>query len=261
MGERSRPASPVNRLAECRPGWLRLRFIVVVGVVCLALPVGSRGQSMPIWWSPEIHLARLQDIPKRLSTPLAMPGYPAHMKGVDLTKVWAGRAEVHVSTCSEFIKAAGAGYFPGNNLDVRRASVFVDECYVLYYLERATPARQSFIPEGGWSREMFSLLPPLVEPSEAAKKAWAAGTSWQEFAPGLRVVRMTHDVVDAKEEANYYRVDALARADFNGDGNEELAVSTWIKANGGTLLDCRFFILTRVSEEGPMRIVLQRGED
>lgn len=234
---------------------LHLSFKLITALVCLALPAGAR--DIPIWWSAQLHLASLQDIPERLNTPLPMLGYPADMKGVDLTKQWAGKPELHASTCSEFIKAEDAGYFPGNNFEVRRANVFVDECYVLYYLQRAKPAKQSFIHTGGWSREMFSDLPPLFE-VEAGVKAWPENKSWQELSPHLRVIKITSDVLTAEDDGFNYEVDLLARGDFTGESNEDLAVSVWILAKRGTLQACQFFILTKLGDQGPMRIVVHR---
>jgi hypothetical protein len=264
MGQRNQLMSSFSYLRESRPAWLRLKLKVVVAVLCLALPPSASARDIPISWSPDLHLASLDDIPERLNTPLSMRGYPANMKGVDLTTEWggnwAGKPVVRVSTCSEFLKAKDAGYLAGNNFDVKRANAFVDECYVLYYLQNAKPAKQSFIPEGGWSREMFSELPPLFELSKAAREALAPGKSWEEFAPDVRIVKMTSDVLEADNDGFHYEIRLLARGDFTGDGREELAVAAWISAKQGSALYCKFFILTRLSDKGPMRVVVQKGE-
>jgi hypothetical protein len=204
-------------------------------------------QSLLVTWTPALRLSAPTEIPSRLTTRVTPDG-------VTLTQVGFKRdaRKRTVTTCAGYLAAIGEGYFPLTSYEQGLAYPFTRDCYLLRDLQSARPAIRTVFGTSGWSTTALTELPPLwiigTRPDgDRLPGALAAGMSWQTFTPTVRLVRIDRDTLAAEDDGAIYTLEILARADFNGDGVQDLAVLGSTGAKGGTLNYTRYTILTRCS--------------
>ena len=170
------------------------------------------------------------------------------------------RKQISVRTCREYDEAIKVGYYPLSTYAIKGASIFEQRSGLLNALERATPAVKSYIdfPRAGVAD--LNLLPILLFPhlSPDVSEDELAGTYQDKLNQGVIVI-------DAVRQ-NFLRVTQpgimgqqlieVARADFNGDGIEEILLFEYEWAVGGTFGAGGIRILTRTSEDGLFEEVL-----
>jgi hypothetical protein len=210
-------------------------FTIGVGAVALALlSVESANAQMDRkpTWSAELHLKDKKEIAIRLREPVLERAQPQRVK---LTN---GKASREIGNCDEYLNAVGAGFHPATNFDGKISASFVYECFVLRDLQHAGPATSTSSYQ--WSSAALTQLPPVLVPgakeiTDSAERAEKRGESWKQFNPSLRIEKITSDQLLAEDDDMFYTLEILARADFDGDGVEDVAVygsaygkhSTW----------------------------------
>lgn len=204
----------------------------------------------------EVHTVAKADINELRSRPIRL-GSNNQIDGVTLTR--NSNEETYVKTCKEYDAAIEAGYFPLTNFDIKMSVFFEHQCGLLRALEAATTPEASFIADPRAGITDLHLLPfslfPQVEDKAASVRADA--TYQSKIDDGTLVVRRLKQNTLVIEEHNGMgqQLVEVARADFNGDGVEDILLFEYCYATHGTLGYGGVRILTRKGPNNRFEIV------
>ena len=179
--------------------------------------------------------------------------------GVTLTN---GKDEkVHVRTCREYDSALKRGYFPYSNYDISMGSWFKYPCGLLNLLETATIPQQSFIPTSKEGILDLELLPlsvfPVLSDYEQTYGYNIENVTYQDQVESglLKVTGVGQNWFRCEDDGLRQHLTEVARADFNGDGIEDILFFESIHATQGSFRFYQIIILTRKSIDGKFEIV------
>lgn len=178
-----------------------------------------------------------------------------HIDGVTLTN--DAKREVFVRTCLDYDNAITAGYYPLTNFDIKMAVFFQHQCGLLSALKEATTPSLSFIADPHVGITDLNLLPFSLFPQLGLDAALAVGTYQDRIDNGtLLVRRVNRNTLCVEEpEGMGQQLIEVARADFNGDGLEEILLFEYCYATHGTLGYGGIRMLTRKSSDGLLETV------
>lgn len=225
----------------------------------MAVLAAMAGGSIAVWWSPDLQLASLTAIDRKLDQRVE-PFSPADGEGITLIKESGGHTETKKAfTCRDFLALYDEQFSPPDNYQNSREGGFLARCIPLRFLQKAQPSRDSYVRNFHWSNDALTELPVLFLPVEAETPAEAAARAtktWKEYEPTAKVTKadgnsLQVDVPDIWECS----LDVVARGDFNGDGVEDLLVQGYRQAVGGTYKEFPLFVLTRGKGETRLRLV------
>lgn len=204
----------------------------------------------------EVREIALGDIDALKRQPVTLPGYAA-FDGVTLTHDQLGVRKV--LTCDDYERALAEGFDALSNYDIKMSSVFEQRCGLLDALTNAASPRASFIAEPRVGVADLQWLPaelfPTFGPPE--EQIQAEGSYQARVQQGTLVVREVGQTmlrVEEPEGMGQYLVE-VARADFNGDGLEDLLVFEHVYAVGGTFGYGGVLVLRRDGPDVPLRRV------
>ncbi len=174
--------------------------------------------------------------------------------GVTLTK--SRDDKVHVRTCREYDAALEQDYFPDTTYDISMASWFKYPCETLNLLEIATIPQRSFIPTS--KEEVFDLkliplsLFPVLTGFEQRYGYNIEDVTYQDRVDEglLKVTDRGDNWFSCEDKGLRQHLTEVARADFNGDGIEDMLLSEAVHATQGTYRTYNMIILTRKSMDG-----------
>jgi len=197
-------------------------------------------------------IAGLLELPVRNGDSEPGKGY-----GVEMTRDNGERFQV--STCRQWKTALDEKAYAASTFDMAMESSLIRTCGLLFALQNAKPPLKSFIANPRVSLASLDLLPAEIltantDDQEKEQKELRALTV------AKAVARNDFEKVSAKELTLSYGGFRQsfwegARADFNGDGVEDIFVFTGGRAEGGTLGFTDYFILTRTGPSGPLKVI------
>ena len=196
-------------------------------------------------------IENLRDMPIRF-------GENKHIDGVTLTN---GEGEqTYVRTCREYESALEQGYSPHTNFDFKMSTCFRHQCGLLNALQTATTPQQSFISDPKVGVVDLKLLPVSFFPiigDESANMEFLDGTYQSKVDDGVLVVKSAHKNLLRIQEPNGMgqSLVEVVRADFNGDGIEDILLFESCYATHGTFGYGGIRILTRKSIDGKFETV------
>ena len=174
--------------------------------------------------------------------------------GATLTK--SRDDKVHVRTCREYDSALEGGYSPSSTYDITMASWFKYPCETLSLLEIATIPQQSFIPTSKEGLFDLALLPlsvfPVMSDYEQRYGYNIENVTYQDQVEKglLKVTDRSQNKLRCEDDGLRQHLTAIARADFNGDGIEDILFFEIIHATQGSFRFYQIIILTRKSIDG-----------
>jgi hypothetical protein len=140
-------------------------------------------------------------------------------------------------------------------------------CETLKLIETAKAAEQSYVRDLSWDRDMLSILPLEIATSvhdddtRAIDAARAAGKSFKDFDPKARAKARTNketlEIVQGDKQMMILMY-PMAWGDFNGDGIDDMAMTTVNGAVHGTLSYSRLLTVTRNGVGEPLRVIDSR---
>jgi cation transport regulator ChaC len=177
-----------------------------------------------------------------------------HVEGLTLHN---GHGDILVRTCAEYNAALRAGFYPRTTFDMSMATFFVRQCGLLNALDGAMIADRSFLSEplvGITDLQLipFAFFPVLERPPEPPPLE-----TYQDMLDkgNLVVKRVKQNSLAVESGGMGQHLIEVARADFNGDGVEEILVYEYCYAIGGTLRWASMRLLSRHSHNDPFEIV------
>ena len=175
--------------------------------------------------------------------------------------------KIHVRTCREYDSALEDGYYPSSTYDISMASWFKYPCGTLNLLEIATIPQQSFIPtskEGVFDLKLIPLsLFPVVTDFEQTYGYNIENVTYQDYVEKglIKVIDRDQNGFSCKNDGLRQHLTEVARADFNGDGIEDMLLSEAVHATQGTYRTYDMIVLTRKSANGKFEKVQPHGSE
>ena len=168
--------------------------------------------------------------------------------------------KIHVRTCREYESAREQGYFGGPATpSITKSMLFERQCDLLKSLQAATTPQKSFISTPKVGVANLELLPYSLFPlsGEEPESKELNPTYQSKVTDGVLMVEsVSHNLlrIEVPKDMGQELVEVV-RADFNGDGIEDILLFKWNYATHGTLGYGGICILTRKSMEGKFEIV------
>ena len=230
-------------------------------LVSLAPAAADEGERYPIWWSPRLQLESLDKIDERLNAPL----WP-RVKGVEVFKDrLKGDGSVPkkaiVNSCLSLFRLIEEGYEPRYYMEFKDL-MYVDAlCRAVIAFRRARPAKASHIRDFVFDADAVNHLPAMVRLTMSCDWMCRQNEANERRIPlarfseitKLRVV--TEIAIFLETEVSKDTLEIVGRADFNGDGLEDLMVFSTGRAVGGTAEYADYFILGRESPDAIFHVL------
>lgn len=207
--------------------WKKILFVLLA--LCLAAPTAA--DELPIWLNEDsFGIARIEDFDQRLNQ-----FFPADAD-ISLPARY-GRPQRWVRNCTDYLQRHFEEGLTGWDLVSPRyhAFVVVEPCELLKYLKWARPAVRSFLRGGLFEGPLHDLLPADFGVSESCQQPIydldrdreAPIPSWRESVAeyGRKFeIEYVSDSQAKVSEGHYvlHVMNVLARADFSGDGFEDV---------------------------------------
>ena len=167
-----------------------------------------------------------------------------------------------VRTCREYDDALLAGYRPSSNADIMIAAWFKYPCGTLQLLQRATRHKRSFLPQELFDLKLMplKLFPVITDYEQVYGRDIENETYHDQAEKGeLEVIeKFPHRFVCKFKGSKYYLTEVV-RADFNGDGTEDILFREAEAAIGATYRTYNLLILTRKSSRAKYERIFQSG--
>ncbi len=168
-----------------------------------------------------------------------------------------------VRTCHEYEQARADGFFAYSTFEITIATFFVHDCGLLNALTKATKPSRSFVASPRVGVADLDLLPESMFPNPARrideKPNTANEQSYQDLVSAgtlvVEVVKQNRLVVN--DSGMMQLLIEVARADFTGEGLEQLLVLEYSRSMVGTLRWGTVLILSRTSKDARFTIAQQ----
>ena len=169
--------------------------------------------------------------------------------------------KIHVRTCREYESARERGYFGGPATpSITKSILFGRQCDLLKSLQAATTPQKSFISTPKVGVANLELLPYSLFPlgfGEEPESRELNPTYQSKVKDGVLIVKNVSQNllrIEVPHDMGQELVE-MVRADFNGDGLEDILLFEWNYATHGTFGTGGICILTRKSMDGKFETV------
>ena len=239
---------------------LTAKLMLLVAALCLGAAAAPAAERYPVWWSPALQLDSLDRLEARLSE-------TAPIEGMKLTKGYpVVEARAVVTDCNSLLRLTAEEYYARGYTNYGLMRLNTAWCGALAAFRMARPARVSHVRDFVFDARAPAVLPAMVVLD--ANRTWLCarhvanqrGTSLARFEYELTVE--VRGPLEMKLLTSWLDVDLsiVGRADFDGDGREDLLVISnaggiggiW---TGGTWSATDYFILSRAGPHQVMRVV------
>jgi len=197
-------------------------------------------------------IAGLLDLPVRNGDTNVKEGY-----GVEMTRPDGKKSMVY--TCREWIKAQEERAYSATTYDMAMEASLIHTCGLLFELQKARLPIKSFIANPRVSLANLNLVPAeilsAVTEDEPQEKERLRGMTVSEVVASKDIEKADNEVITLSYGGFRQSFWEGARADFNGDGIEDILVITGGRAEGGTMGYADYLVLTRTAPSGPLKLV------
>lgn len=217
----------------------------------MAKPAAPR--SYPVWWSPELKLRSLAEVPARMKQAFSHDEMDELREGIGSVPT--------PHDCEELLQITDAEL---NQLSGYRTNGWGElgaKCAALRALKTAAPAKRSFVRDLQWTVQLFSLLPVAgawgndpVNGEVAASEG--KGLSIREFWPKAKhtayksgVLQMDEGGQDENNGVWWADYEKYASGDFTGEGLEDIMM--WTTGGGRADPAARRYYLYLLTRTAP----------
>lgn len=201
-------------------------------------------------------IRELLNLPVRNGDTSLKEGY-----GVEMTKPDGEKFMAY--TCVDWKKAQAEEAYPATTYDMAMEGFLIHTCGLVFELQRATLPLKSFIANPHVGLANLNLLPGEIlsaMPEEhAQEKERLRGTTVSEVVAPKNIEKAKDEIVTLSYGGFKQSFWEAARADFNGDGVEDVLVFTAGGAEGGTMGYADYCVLTRMGPSGPLKWIRTNG--
>ena len=211
-------------------------------------------ESMPFANSSEVKSIAKADIESLWDLPICLGEY--YIDGLPFTNEEGKKT--FIRTCREYESVCEQGYHPESNAVLKTSVSFYQRCGLLKSLQSATTPQQSFISNPKVGVVDLELLPMPLFPwiGDEPDCTELDATYQKKVKDGDLVVKgVSQNSLIIEGYAMGQRLIEVVRADFNGDGIEDILLFEYCYATEGTLGFGGNRILTRKSSNSKFEIV------
>jgi hypothetical protein len=155
-----------------------------------------------------------------------------------------------MTNCQDYLRLRPQGYEARTEVDFAAMKIEGSRCQALKALERAQPAARTPL-RVLVDQAFLTVLPPALGPEntpvdlERRERATREGAAWKALDPDATITIRSPEGATVTGADWTTRVDVLARADFDGDGNGDLLVRTVSFGTEGSWREVRLRVLSR----------------
>jgi hypothetical protein len=242
---------------------LALNALVAASLIAQKRPIGQ-GEitfkiSVPLEFKGHVvsgslrksEIAGLLDLPVRNGNTDLKEGY-----GVEMTRPNYERFKVY--TCQQWKKVRAEEAYSATTYDMAMESSMIHACGLLFELQRARLPLKSFVSDPRVGLADLNLLPAeilsYIPENDEEKRRLSKSTVSEVVAKDA--IEKTDDKMLTLSYGGFRQsIWEVARADFNGDGVEDILVFTGGRAEGGTMGFSDYFLLTRTGPTGTLKLI------
>lgn len=173
-----------------------------------------------------------------------------HIAGLDLTG--PENKKRFCRTCREYETALREGYFPFTNYDINISTWFEHQCGLLRALLVASAPTKSYVSEPHFGILDLNLLPYSFFPVLSKHEIDAASKTYQDKLDSgeLIVKRLQGNLLKVEEPEGMGQVlIEVTRADFDGNGIEDILLFEYCYATHGTMAWGNIKLMTRLAAD------------
>ena len=212
-------------------------------------------ESLNLLNTEEIRTISKADIDELLSRQVQL-GQNNYIDGVTLTNDM--NETLYVRTCKEYNEAINSGYYAITNFDIKMSAFFEHQCGLLNAIKTATVSECSFIDDprvGVVDLQLlpFSLFPLLGDVQDEDDTTATYQSKVNDGTINIKRIKQNMVCVEEKEGMGQQLIEVL-RADFNGDGLEEILLFEYCYATHGTFGAGGIRILSRNTFDGSFEL-------
>lgn len=219
--------------------FLGKRYRFIRAAIVMAVFVPGAAWSAEITWSRTLELPTWSEIETRLAKPF-----------VESITMVLQKKTTEAIDCRTLLDLRGRGFEPLGDQAHAAERYEGARCLALTLLRTARPAKTSNFVGFKLNPAALGALPPTLSTAfstieeDAARRAEAAGKGWLSYEPKIRA-KMDQQTLVVSSQVWQSHIEIYARADFDGDGTEDLLVAMDETATEGTFNNTRLFLLTR----------------
>lgn len=201
----------------------------------------------------EIRTISKADIDELLSRQVQL-GQNNHIDGATLTNDM--NETLYVKTCKEYNEAINSGYYALTNFDIKMSTFFEHQCGLLNAIKTATVPECSFIDDPRVGVVDLQLLPFYLFPflGDVSDEDDTYQSKVDDGTIKIKRIKQNMVCVEDKEGMGQQLIEVL-RADFNGDGLEEILLFEYCYATDGTFGAGGIRILSRNTFDGSFELI------
>lgn len=212
-------------------------------------------ESLKFLNTEEIRSISKVDIDELLSRQVQL-GQNNHIDGATLTNDM--NETLYVRTCKEYNEAINSGYYALTNFDIKMSTFFEHQCGLLNAIKAAKVPECSFIDDprvGVVDLQLlpFSLFPFLGDVPDEDDTTVTYQSKVDDGTINIKRIKQNMVCVEDKEGMGQQLIEVL-RADFNGDGLEEILLFEYCYATHGTFGAGGIRILSRNTFDGSFEL-------
>jgi hypothetical protein len=206
-----------------------------------------------IWWAPSLGLDSIASIDSRLDQRFSAPIDVVHLA----SKGQLADRQI-VTSCASYFALRAKGYEPVSEIDSAALKVEGAKCHAIEALRSAKPAsrRWSFELDKDALARLPAALAPAPNPTDIENRAAAtqAGKSWRGYDGSASLVptdasRARVGTLDSTTE-----IETLGRADFDGDGVDDILLLTVSQGTHGSWREVRLRLLVPAATSPVLRV-------
>ncbi len=244
---------------------IKRTLVAALPLLLLTSAVGVAGPSAeelyPIWWSPKLELDSLESIDDRLARPFwdpsvnpsGLPLYPEEYRQEDMREA---------RNCVELFALRELGYYARPYHAFKLMLALESWCRAITALRTAKPAERSFVQGFRFDGASLDVIPPMALLGWGCwELCWQHAANHQrlslaEVHPDIEITGVD-DLLIELEMPNVQgdSLELVGRADFDGDGLEDLLVIHDTHAIGGTYGGTHDMLLTRDAPGAVMTVI------
>lgn len=161
----------------------------------------------------------------------------------------------YISTCNQYKKAQQQFYVPQNSYDPSINSFFVFWCGSLDWLEKAKPAKISYLQNYNLKLS-FAKLPSSLFIKHASDNSLKTSTLIEKY-PDATLIDIKPQTITVESKKTQVRmiISLLAKADFNNNGNQDLMLSVAQYSFNGNYQKYGIYVLSKNDAESVLKVV------
>ena len=171
-----------------------------------------------------------------------------------------GFIDKHVSTCMQYETALSENFYTKTTYDQSIMSYFTLWCGSLVWLEKAKPAKQSFVTNFSLA-ESFGKLPAQMAFTPLGQKSKAKTLIEKYPDATLTQIGKTSITLESKQSKISMVINLLAKADFSGSHQQELLVSVAQYALQGSYRQYGVVVVAKPTKEERYFLINEAQQD